>query len=494
MEDQARTASFIQAMNRGEAVSFPANWFRSENIGADLTRINQLLCSVEEAYRPELLGLLKAAASRPGLPPLKAELLEFFIGRLADPEPYVFGSPPWFTGLERTGVGPGISLLLPRGEWQDLRQEGSPMLFDAIQRGDHVSRQVSLFLHPVSPDYNIRRDPDIWKPSISVPVRQEDTGETLLLEVPAGIPMILARDLPLGDLFARRIYIQIVASPDSAELEKGVMVRSFIQTDREILAVTFKTFMDRNHILCREEYLVSESGLLLRSLLFRREHKPDPVLFRTAESGVSELLDLSLRQSDINAPDETGSTLILRALERGDSGLLSLLLERGADPDASDIRGERPVSLALDRRDYTALELLLKKGAAPSYIDPRGSTPLILAVRSGDEQAVSLLLKASSWPDFTDSGGITALQEACRLGFPEIVRMLLAANADPGLADREGRTPLYWASLYGWTDIVLLLLESGAALPAGPEPFDPLKAALSRGRTETAGLLRARRG
>ena len=38
----------------------------------------------------------------PGEISLKAELLEFFIGRLADPESHVFGSPPWFTGLERT--------------------------------------------------------------------------------------------------------------------------------------------------------------------------------------------------------------------------------------------------------------------------------------------------------------------------------------------------------------------------------------------------------
>lgn len=80
---------------------------------------------------------------------------------------------------------------------------------------------------------------------------------------------------------------------------------------------------------------------------------------------------------DIEARDRAGGTPLLRAVERGDHELVSLLVDYGADVNASDVRrGATAVHRAVARRDLDLIRYLLSHGAYINARDRYGSTPL----------------------------------------------------------------------------------------------------------------------
>ena len=95
-----------------------------------------------------------------------------------------------------------------------------------------------------------------------------------------------------------------------------------------------------------------------------------------------------------------GGTPLLRAVERGDTAMVELLLCRGADPDAacSCEGGENPVWVAAAQHDTKSLELLLAHGADPNRPAFAGLTPLDVATVRGYDDLVELLCRAGGEP------------------------------------------------------------------------------------------------
>jgi hypothetical protein len=89
--------------------------------------------------------------------------------------------------------------------------------------------------------------------------------------------------------------------------------------------------------------------------------------------------------------------------------------------------------------------LLVERGADPAIAPTWGVTPLMFASSSGHLEIVRFLLghdSATATINCRDRYGETALFKACRQGHGGVVRALLESGADPTIADNKGITPL----------------------------------------------------
>jgi ankyrin repeat protein len=147
-----------------------------------------------------------------------------------------------------------------------------------------------------------------------------------------------------------------------------------------------------------------------------------------------------------------GTTALIRAAKAGDTPLVKILLEHGADPDLPSNRGITPVMAAA--------------GLGSNDIDSRG-------IDKTQAQAIDTL------------------------------KVLLAFKADINRKDSGvGRTALHGAAMWGWNDVVQFLVDRGADLFAkdngGKLPLDSAlgtaggfgRQQVSNPRPETAELIR----
>lgn len=105
-------------------------------------------------------------------------------------------------------------------------------------------------------------------------------------------------------------------------------------------------------------------------------------------SGLSRTRDVEcfnlLLQSgaDINAKSvQYQNTVLHHALSYGNTRLIKLLIEHGADIEARNKRGQTPLHQAVEEEDIDLVEVLLKHGAELTVVDNNNETPLDLAKR-----------------------------------------------------------------------------------------------------------------
>ena len=161
---------------------------------------------------------------------------------------------------------------------------------------------------------------------------------------------------------------------------------------------------------------------------------------------------------DVNAQNEDGETLLMRAVNLGEPELVKALLDRGADANRSDVLGTTPVILAYEK-DQAAIQELLKSKAKKRQPRPVLNAFLRVAIGKKDQAKVKELLKAGADANHEYAIGYrhpdikrTVLILAAQMGDAAIVQMLLAAGAN---VDAKG---LLHGSEHG--------LEYGTALEA----------------------------
>ena len=221
--------------------------------------------------------------------------------------------------------------------------------------------------------------------------------------------------------------------------------------------------------------------------------KIDKALFTAVESDdLEKVVDLLKRGANINAKDETGSTVLFSAK---DTEMVRLLLELGADVNAKDLEKNTPLILAaehtpnieifrlllkyganvndkniygfsaikwiVDYGDFERFKLLLKAGA-----DLKDEDLLIWgASHDSDPRIISFLLKTGINVDYQDETGRTALiQGAKHWCNPEVFDLILRAGADPNLENYRDKTALDYAIEAKNLELIKLLLEAGAEI------------------------------
>jgi ankyrin repeat protein len=144
-----------------------------------------------------------------------------------------------------------------------------------------------------------------------------------------------------------------------------------------------------------------------------------------------------------------GDTLLMRAAEGPSVGMVTLLVEKGAEVNATTEHGRTALFAAATYGRDEAVSILLRSGADPSRRTRAGTTPLYMASLYGHEAVVRVILRHMRGRGLDErcKQGCTALWVACANGYAEIVRALLLAGADHNIANHQGQTPLQIAEL-----------------------------------------------
>ena len=214
------------------------------------------------------------------------------------------------------------------------------------------------------------------------------------------------------------------------------------------------------------------------------------------ERAVSDIL--KLKDIDINAATNIGTTTLIAAASSGHLDMIKLLLSRGADPrknnwygsalhcaaeagrcesirflldsgmniDLINDFGRTPLHCATDARHIQTIEFLLDMGADPNVQDD-GINLIHDAAQTGDERLMRRLLRDERVNiSALTLHGETALHRAAAGDHANIVRMLLGTGLEIDAENDDGCTALHLATLKGNQGVVRLLVEARANVNA----------------------------
>jgi uncharacterized protein len=123
----------------------------------------------------------------------------------------------------------------------------------------------------------------------------------------------------------------------------------------------------------------------------------------------------AIAEGDVNRLDKSKRSPLFYAVMHGELGLVTELIDLGANPNIRDANGETPLHFAAREYRPEEAKLLLARAAIVDMQDEHGNTPLWRAVF-----------------DSRDRG--------------EVIALLLAAGADKKLKNRHGVSPLELAN------------------------------------------------
>lgn len=234
------------------------------------------------------------------------------------------------------------------------------------------------------------------------------------------------------------------------------------------------------------------------SVKVRTEYGSTPAML-TSDTGVLRVV--VERGANVNDVDLDGGTALMYAARRGDSAIVRMLLSYGASANVFDRprypRADTPqnaLMYAAWRDDRNVIATLLDHGADVNARSARGENALMSATVRGDSATVALLLARGALVDAADTTGLTGLMRAARYGNASIARMLLTRGAAPNRRDHRGETALMYAVSFGFppmnSAMVETLLDFGAD-PSTAHLFGrtPLSEAIRRGSAAIVELL-----
>ena len=158
---------------------------------------------------------------------------------------------------------------------------------------------------------------------------------------------------------------------------------------------------------------------------------------RTAEFCARQLLNKSadVNYQDKEDPDQL--TILMAAILKQSVSLVTLLLERGANPNTTDNKGRSPLFVACDLGHHELASLLLYNQCAGGSANPNfpgvpiQKCALWTACMRDHLDLVNLLVNNKANPDLIYEDGCHLVQKAHEKGHYEVVRLLLESGANP---------------------------------------------------------------
>jgi ankyrin repeat protein len=187
--------------------------------------------------------------------------------------------------------------------------------------------------------------------------------------------------------------------------------------------------------------------------------------------------------------DDSGCALYYASL-LGLSGVVSNLLDSGADSNVCGGRFGNPLSAASSRGHQVVVHLLLNNHALVNARGGHLGNALQAASSAGCSELVRLLLGKGACVNAQGGHFGNALQVASFRGFSEVVQVLLSEGAAVNVQNGHFNTALRAASLEGHIKVIQLLLDNGADIRQNStESGSALEAASFGGREEVVRLL-----
>lgn len=179
----------------------------------------------------------------------------------------------------------------------------------------------------------------------------------------------------------------------------------------------------------------------------------------------------------IDVQDSQGLTALGHAARNGNTAMISLLLQNGADPEIPDMHGLTPLMAATQNGKSQAALALVTGGARPDTHNAEYVYPLHLAAFSGDLDLVKALVAAQADLDVTIlTNGRTPLHWAVDKDHGRVIEFLLEKGARTDIADKTGKTPAKLACAKGLTHLAKLFQPKTSPPPA-VDPAAPPSAA-----------------
>jgi len=206
-------------------------------------------------------------------------------------------------------------------------------------------------------------------------------------------------------------------------------------------------------------------------------------VYLAAEAGRADMLAALVAEgAEIDRRDRNGDRPLDWAARYGETDIVRLLLDAGADVNAVDAeRGNVALVNALSGGHIDTARLLLARGASPAVASPNRGSALYWAVSSGDMALVERLIAGGADVNARQPmSRETALHMAALHATPEMIRLLVRMGAAIDARDWDGETPLFLAARVGLAANVMALAEQGAAIDLPDENGrTPLVAALA---------------
>lgn len=153
---------------------------------------------------------------------------------------------------------------------------------------------------------------------------------------------------------------------------------------------------------------------------------------------------------------------LMKAIKDGDYYSARAAILSGAQVNARDDHDVPYVCIVADKGDTDMLNIMLDQGANPDLARRDGENPLMIAAAKGNSAMVGVLLAHKADPNEQDKNGETALIKAARLGNRDIVEKLIAAKADIDHQDYTGKSALGYAMDNRRQRVVQVLKKAGA--------------------------------
>lgn len=119
-------------------------------------------------------------------------------------------------------------------------------------------------------------------------------------------------------------------------------------------------------------------------------------LRRVHQNDLADASRLLKTGAQINACDvyhNTGLHYAVVQTQKGDTEMLSLLIDHGASINQPNCYDQVPLQMAVYKRRLDCAELLLREGANPNHCDALGHDPIRMARDNCHSEMVALLLK-----------------------------------------------------------------------------------------------------
>lgn len=215
--------------------------------------------------------------------------------------------------------------------------------------------------------------------------------------------------------------------------------------------------------------------------------------------GWSEALDLLLGNRGDSAkmskqPDMQTMKQLFTAVSQGDKKKLESLLSSKYSPDVKNDTHSL-MHAAAEYGQTQILDVLINKGANVNILDSNGATPLHYGVKHNRPNALRFLLERGASLAVKDSNGAAPLHWACQLGKLDCARVLVDKGADIEAKAKYETTALHLAARAGLKDIVTYLCQNKANTEARTNKgYTPLHIAAMKGLSDMCNILLHFRG